>query len=558
MALREQDFSDDLTGSLQISRLWTRRLWEALPGLAKDHEYAKMAAIMPKLLCSKDPRLVESKEPRTRLYIGKLLEYGYEPLRSSGICSPEKLQRYLRRMLTFRFGDDNREEVQLELTSLVAEKESLAEADDLAIAAVNFSRKRYAPGPPDPATVAFGGHLAFRLWQQEIKAAANKRQEFEDEDMKAEAEGGWDGSSFDHDAVQWMSSGTKMRDLWNASEQRFQEAWKISAEAADVGWKLAELYCKAGKHRQALEVAKDGAERVPADADLQALLILMAKACNTDAEVRQELAQAHLHLLQDDPFCCSAVAGLLQSKSLLEGEDVLEALLSHLDVCPKVDCFGWQGLADEIDHAHQKAQAEATQAVSGETVAASKELWQPAQHHRPFCQPLAMSPIIKRLLKQPHTDQPSPMRQDSEGDVGAAEDDDDALREDVESGVEEVGARMRCLAFLDADIGSQLSSRLRGIGCSEDADAISALVAFSRSLVKDSAGPPAQEEPGGPRSVGIAGPSFQTASFGHVKRLPPSWWQSFPEIRRKRMRGAEAPSADLDAADMASTDASPG
>lgn len=33
-----------------------------------------------------------------------------------------------------------------------------------------------------------------------------------------------------------------------------QEAWRISAEASDVGWKLVELYCKAGKHRQALEV----------------------------------------------------------------------------------------------------------------------------------------------------------------------------------------------------------------------------------------------------------------------------------------------------------------
>ena len=66
--------------------------------------------------------MVEAKETKARLYTGKLLEYGYEPLRSTGICTPEKLQRYLRRMLTFRFGDDNREEVQLELTSLVAEK----------------------------------------------------------------------------------------------------------------------------------------------------------------------------------------------------------------------------------------------------------------------------------------------------------------------------------------------------------------------------------------------------------------------------------------------------
>ena len=47
-----------------------------------------------------------------------------------------------------------------------AVQESLAEADDLAIAAINLSRKRYAPGPPDPVTVAFAGHVAFRLWQQ--------------------------------------------------------------------------------------------------------------------------------------------------------------------------------------------------------------------------------------------------------------------------------------------------------------------------------------------------------------------------------------------------------
>ena len=54
-------------------------------------------------------------------------------------------------------------------------------------------------------------------------------------------------------------------------------------------------------------------------------------------------------------------AGLLQSKALLEATDVLEALLSHLDVCPRLDCFGWQGLADEIEDAHQKAQASTTQ-----------------------------------------------------------------------------------------------------------------------------------------------------------------------------------------------------
>ena len=63
--------------------------------------------------------------------MGKLLEYGYEPLRSTGICTPETLQRYLRSMLTFRFGDDNREEVQLELTSLVAEKVAHSTLDQL-------------------------------------------------------------------------------------------------------------------------------------------------------------------------------------------------------------------------------------------------------------------------------------------------------------------------------------------------------------------------------------------------------------------------------------------
>lgn len=45
-------------------------------------------------------------------------------------------------------------------------QESLAEADDLAIAAINLSRRRYAPEPPDPVTVAFAGHVAFRWWQQ--------------------------------------------------------------------------------------------------------------------------------------------------------------------------------------------------------------------------------------------------------------------------------------------------------------------------------------------------------------------------------------------------------
>lgn len=45
-------------------------------------------------------------------------------------------------------------------------QQNLAEADDIAVAAATLSRSRLAPGPADPATVAFGGHMAFRQWQQ--------------------------------------------------------------------------------------------------------------------------------------------------------------------------------------------------------------------------------------------------------------------------------------------------------------------------------------------------------------------------------------------------------
>ena len=58
------------------------------------------------------------------------------------------------------------------------------------------------------------------------------------------------------------------------------------------------------------------------------------------------------------------------------------------------------------------------------------------------------------------------------------------LREDVESGLEEVGPRMRCLAFMDAELGARLSGTLQAIGCNEDADAIAALAAFSKALFK--------------------------------------------------------------------------
>ena len=48
-------------------------------------------------------------------------------------------------------------------------------------------------------------------------------------------------------------------------------------------------------------------------------------------------------------------AGLLEMRALLDREEVLDALLSHLDVCPKTDCFAWQGLADEIEHLQTSA-----------------------------------------------------------------------------------------------------------------------------------------------------------------------------------------------------------
>lgn len=58
------------------------------------------------------------------------------------------------------------------------------------------------------------------------------------------------------------------------------------------------------------------------------------------------------------------------------------------------------------------------------------------------------------------------------------------LREDVEGSVEQGGARIRCLAFLDASIGSRFSARLQGIGCQEEAEAVEALVAFGQSCAK--------------------------------------------------------------------------
>lgn len=39
------------------------------------------------------------------------------------------------------------------------------------------------------------------------------------------------------------------------------------------------------------------------------------------------------------------------------------------------------------------------QALPTATEAASRELWKLVQHHRPFCQPLAVSPLLQRLLE---------------------------------------------------------------------------------------------------------------------------------------------------------------
>lgn len=61
---------------------------------------------------------------------------------------------------------------------------------------------------------------------------------------------------------------------------------------------------------------------------------------------------------------------------------------------------------------------------------------------------------------------------------------DRKLREDVEGGVEQGVARMQCLAFLDASIGSRFSARLQDIGCQEEAEAVEALVAFGQSCAK--------------------------------------------------------------------------
>ena len=60
--------------------------------------------------------------------------------------------------------------------------------------------------------------------------------------------------------------------------------------------------------------------------------------------------------------------------------------------------------------------------------------------------------------------------------------DDDGLKEDVESGLEEAGARMRCLAFMDPTVGAQLGRRLQSMECVEDADIIAAITALSKSM----------------------------------------------------------------------------
>ena len=56
-----------------------------------------------------------------------------------------------------------------------------------------------------------------------------------------------------------------------------------------------------------------------------------------------------------------ACAGLLEAKAFLDKASMLDALIGHLDVCPKRDCFGWQGLADEIEQQHLDAQNQASQ-----------------------------------------------------------------------------------------------------------------------------------------------------------------------------------------------------
>ncbi len=60
--------------------------------------------------------------------------------------------------------------------------------------------------------------------------------------------------------------------------------------------------------------------------------------------------------------------------------------------------------------------------------------------------------------------------------------DDDGLKEDIESGLEEAGARMRCLAFMDDAMGARLSSRLDAIGCLDESSAIEEITAFGKSM----------------------------------------------------------------------------
>ncbi|KAK9862370.1 hypothetical protein WJX84_006492 [Apatococcus fuscideae] len=396
----------------------------------------------------------------------------------------------------------------------------------------------------------------------------SQKQDMKEDAVEVEAGGEWDPSSFEHDPVAWMSCGARMRELWKAAEQRFQESWKISAAAPDVGWKLAELYCKAGKPRQAIEVAEEGAEKVPTDADLQALFILLARACGLGSELREKVAQAHLHLLEDDPFCCSAVAGLLEAKAFLDKASMLDALIGHLDVCPKRDCFGWQGLADEIEQQHLDAQNQASQEESQAT-GPGLDLWRLVQHHRPFCQPLALSTILTRLLEHskvaPDTSQagqtPAPPQAHGSSELKTDETMEDVedehenaigLREDVESGLEEVGPRMRCLAFMDAELGARLSGTLQAIGCNEDADAIAALAAFSKALFQEAAHPASAGAGGCLPTADTAGPSFRTA-FGSVKRLPRPWWRTFPAYRRQQHQMAAAGAATARPADLGSS-----
>ena len=113
----------------------------------------------------------------------------------------------------------------------------------------------------------------------------------------------------------------------------------------------AQMYCAAGKHDAALDMARELATSYPANADTHALHALLLAAREPCQKVADEMVGALISTLRCDPGACDALHGLL---ALNEGMHVpcaqfVEGLALFLDACEDNHAQNTGGPVDKAD-----------------------------------------------------------------------------------------------------------------------------------------------------------------------------------------------------------------